>query len=139
MGRRLCLILWRESSQNSTNSAEREEVRAETPDLGSWEKRECVLCGNALTTLSQTDVTKMARNRPDGGNNQQVEGREECCAPPRGVCGEVVQEPLQKKPIKRLLGWRGGVLTSPGGRVLAGEARQQKGELRQCLLRYWRV
>ena len=47
----------------------------------------------------------------------------------RGVCGEVVQEPLQQEPIKRLLGWRGGLLTSPGGRVLAGEVRQQKGEV----------
>ena len=49
-------------------------MRAETPDLGSGEERNCVLCGNALATLSQTDVTKMARNRPDGGNNQQMEG-----------------------------------------------------------------
>ena len=68
----------------STQQREREHVRAETPDLGSWEKRKCVLCGNSLTTLSQTDVTKMARNRPDGGNNQQMEGGEECCAPPQG-------------------------------------------------------
>ena len=97
MGRRLCLVLWQETSQKSTNSAEREQVRAETPDLGSWEKRECVLCGNALATLSQTDVAKMARNRPDGGSNQQMEGGEECCAPPR-VCV-----------------WRGGARASPAG------------------------
>ena len=58
---------------------------------------------------------------------------------PSGMCGEVVQEPLQQEPIERLLGWRGGLLTSPGGRVLAGEVRQQKGEVSQCPLRYWRV
>ena len=72
-------------------------MRAETPDLGSWEKRKCVLCGNALATLSQTDDTKMARNRTDGGNNQQMEGGEEGCAPPRGDM------------------WRGGARASPAG------------------------
>ena len=72
-------------------------MRAETPNLGSWEKTKCVLCGNALATLSQTDVTKMARNRPDGGNNQQMEGGEECCAPPQGCV------------------WRGGARASPAG------------------------
>ena len=59
----------------------------------------------------------------------------------RGVCGEVVQEPLQQEPIKRLLGWRGGLLTSSGGRVPDGEVTQQggEGEVTQCPLRHWRV
>ena len=64
-------------------------MRAKTPDLGSLEKRACVLCGNAFATLSQRDVTKMARRRQNR-RDQPTDGRWRgvLCTCPAAGCEE---------------------------------------------------